>query len=288
MSNSFRNVAEIDPIGGAQVSATQAISRVDYDFCPLCYGNDISSLGQSSCAEHSLYKPQLPSAIQWQLCRSCQHVHASGFFGEDGLEVLYPQTPLKERAGYDIERQRLEAAKIVHRVARVAKHGVWLDVGFGDGAVLFAADEWGYQAVGLDVRADNVKSMETFGIEAHELCIELHEPDEQCAVVSMNNLLQHVPFPGSAVEHAARLLRPNGVFFVTLPNMDTAVWRVMDKERKNAYWTDLEIYHHFTRRRLYQLLLQHGLTPVDYNVSTRHKASMEVMAIKIAADQDEG
>jgi hypothetical protein len=66
-----------------------------------------------------------------------------------------------------------------------------------------------------------------------------------------------------------------------MPNMDTALWRLMDKQQKNPFWTDLETYHHFTRQRLYDLLAQHGLVPVEYSVSERYRSSMEVLAVKV-------
>lgn len=268
----------IDEAG--QVDA-MADARVKFGFCPLCYSKDTASIGQSDCSRHALYKPELPPSISWCLCRACRHVYADGFFGAEAYELLYPKTPPSELAGHDMERQRMHSAKIVQRIAKIAEPGTWLDVGFGNGSLLFTADEWGYRAVGLDIRSDNVKAMRDLGVEAHELCIEQYEGQETCSVVSMTNLLQYVPFPGSAIENAARLLKPKGLLFLILPNMDTVTWRMMDKQRVNAFWTDIETYHHFTRKRLYELLVQHGLAPIEYNVSERFRSSMEVLAMKL-------
>ncbi len=267
-----------------QASAETAYidARVNYEFCPLCYGDDIGSLGASDIARHPLYKPQLPPTLPWCLCRSCRHVFAAGYYSEEAYELLYPKTPTAELAGYDAERQRLAYSKIVQRVAQIAPKGIWLDVGFGNGSLLFTAHEFGYHAVGLDIRGDNVKAMKEFNIEAHQLCIEQYAPTKACSVISMTNVLQHVPFPGSAIEQASRLLAPNGALFLTMPNMDTALWRIMDKQQKNPFWTDLETYHHFTRQRLYDLLAQYGLTPIEYTVSDRYRSSMEVLAVKLA------
>jgi len=262
-------------------TGTMAEARVKFGFCPLCYSKDTASIGQSDCSRHALYKPQLPPTISWCLCRSCRHVYADGFFGAEAYEMLYPKTPPSELAGHDMERQRMHSAKIVQRIAKIAEPGIWLDVGFGNGSLLFTADEWGYRAVGLDIRADNVKAMRDLGVDAQELCIEQYEGRETCSVVSMTNLLQYVPFPGSAIENAARLLKPKGLLFLILPNMDTVTWRMMDKQRVNAFWTDIETYHHFTRKRLYELLVQNELAPIEYNVSDRFRSSMEVLAMKL-------
>lgn len=259
-------------------------ARVNYNFCPICYSKDTTSLGASNVARHPLYKPQLPPTLPWCLCRSCTHVFAEGFYTEEAYTLLHPVTPLNERAGHDAERGRLASSKIVQRVSRIAPNGIWLDVGFGNGSMLFTAHEFGYHAVGLDIRSVNVKAMQAFGVEAHDLCIERYEPNRPCSVISMINLLQYVPFPGSAIEHAARLLKPNGVLFLILPNMDTEPWRMLDRDHKNPYWTDIEIYHHFTRERLYSLLVQHGLAPVEYVASERFRSSMEIVALKLPQD----
>lgn len=257
-------------------------ARVPYAGCPLCFENHIAPVGSSDCTAHPLFKSNLPRTIDWQICQDCKHVFASGFFGEEALESIYAQTPVAERVGHDLERKRLAASKIVQRVARVAKGGTWLDVGFGDASLLFTAHEWGYPVVGLDVRSDNVDALKKLGYEAHEACIELYESTEKCNVISMVNLLQHLPFPGSAIEHASRLLKPGGVLFLTLPNMDTALWRTLDQSRRNPYWSDLEIYHHFTRSQLYKLLIMNGLLPLEYGVSETHRVAMDVIALKPA------
>lgn len=277
------NIQELQSTVRAVASAQPAYieARINYEFCPLCYGENTTSLGASNIERHPLYKPQLPPTMPWCLCKDCRHVFTEGFFNEQAYALLYPKTPATELAGFDAERQRQANAKIVHRISQLTPQGIWLDVGFGNGSLLFTASEFGYHSVGLDIRADNVSAMREFGVEAHELCIEQYKPNRPCTVVSMVNVLQHLPFPGSAIEHASQLLAPNGVLYLVMPNMDTALWRLMDKQQKNPFWTDLETYHHFTRQRLYDLLAQHGLAPVEYSVSERYRSSMEVLAVKV-------
>ncbi|MEJ0092922.1 MAG: hypothetical protein WDN46_05705 [Methylocella sp.] len=62
-----------------------------------------------------------------------------------------------------MERQRPISACMVERVARHASGGSWLDVDFGNGSLLFAAEEWGFVPVGLDLRGDNVETLKTLG-----------------------------------------------------------------------------------------------------------------------------
>ena len=63
-----------------------------------------------------------------------------------------------------MERQRPVSARMVERAARYAQGGSWLDIGFGNGSLLFTAEEWGYVLVGLDLRKDNVHALKQLGM----------------------------------------------------------------------------------------------------------------------------
>src|SRR5262249_40155682 len=71
--------------------------------------------------------------------------------------LVFAKTQPGQTVGYDMERQRPVSARIIERVARHAPDGRWLDVGFGNGSLLFTAEEWGYMPVGLDLRGENVR-----------------------------------------------------------------------------------------------------------------------------------
>ena len=77
---------------------------------------------------------------------------------------------------------------------------------------------------------------------------------------------------------ARRALAPQGVLLLSLPNMDSMLWRALDAQDINPYWGELEHYHNFGRERLDALLRDEGFEPVRYGVSERYRASMEVVA----------
>jgi 2-polyprenyl-3-methyl-5-hydroxy-6-metoxy-1,4-benzoquinol methylase len=169
---------------------------------------------------------------------------------------------------------------MVERGARHVSGGRWLDVGFGNGSLLFAAEEWGFTPVGLDLRKDNVAVLRSLGYEAHCLPIEAHEGDQRYSVVSMADVLEHMPFPKTGLVAAQRLLVSGGALFLSMPNMDMMLWRLLHANKVNPYWGEIEHYHNFSRKRLYALLDEHGFEPVEYGVSERYRACMEVVAVK--------
>jgi protein O-GlcNAc transferase len=145
---------------------------------------------------------------------------------------------------------------------------------------VFAAEEWGFTPVGLDLRRDNVAVLRSLGYEAH--CVPIEELDDgvRYSVVSMADVLEHMPFPKSGLLAARRLLAPGGALFLSMPNTDTMLWRLLHANKVNPYWGEIEHYHNFSRRRLYALLEEHGFEPVEYGVSERYRACMEVVALR--------
>jgi len=96
----------------------------------------------------------------------------------------------------------------------------------------------------------------------------------------MADVLEHMPFPKAGLTAAHRLLRPDGVLFLSMPNMDNMVWRRLHANGVSPYWGEIEHYHNFPRKRLYALLQQHGFRPVEYSVSERDRVCREVTAVK--------
>ena len=269
---------EVEP--GAQV-APLTNPRVLYDACPVCSSADIHYHIEAKVTGHPLYKPQLPPTMKWRNCGSCSHIFTEGYFTPQACEIVFSGTHANQKVGNDIENQRKVSARMVERVARHAKGGDWLDIGVGNGSLLFTAAEWGYRVVGTDLRTDNVNKLRGMGFEAY--CADIHELDAEGRfnVVSMADVLEHVPFPGTALQSVNRLMRPGGAIFVSMPNMDSIVWRALDVTQSNPYWGELEHYHNFSRARLVALLEANGFKFAEYNISERYRSCMEVIAIKV-------
>ena len=268
------------PEGATAHVAPLANPRVLYDACPICASADIHYHIEAKVTGHPLYKPQLPPTMKWRTCADCNHVFTEGYFTPEACELVFSGTHANQKDGNDIENQRKVSARMVERVARYAKGGDWLDIGVGNGSLLFTAAEWGYRVVGTDLRSENVNKLRGMGFEAY--CADIHELDAEGRfnVVSMADVLEHVPFPVEALQTVSRLMRPGGAIFVSMPNMDSIVWRALDVTQANPYWGELEHYHNFSRARLVALLEASGFRFAEYNISERYRSCMEVIAVK--------
>ncbi len=269
-----------EPTSREVPAAAPAADRIAYGACPLCGCSDIPPIIGADCSKHPIYQPGLPPVMNWLECRDCGHVFTEGYFDAGAAALIFSKTQPGQTAGHDMERQRLVSAKMVERVARHASVGRWLDAGFGNGSLLFTAEEWGYTPVGLDLRKENVSALRLLGYETYCQSIEEFDHAARYSVVSMADVLEHMPFPRVALDAAHRLLLQNGVLFLSMPNMDSMVWRLLHANGVNPYWGEIEHYHNFSRCRLYALLQKHGFRPIEYRVSERYRVCMEVIAVK--------
>ena len=105
--------------------------------------------------------------MNWLECADCAHAFTDGYLSPEVIAVVFSQTHENQRPGYQFEAQRMISSKIVERVARFVTDGKWLDVGFGNGSLLFTAQEWGFDPVGLDLRRESVEAMKKLGVAAY-------------------------------------------------------------------------------------------------------------------------
>lgn len=265
---------------GQKLTVKMSDELVEYQACPLCGGRDFPLILRADCSAHARYSPELSGVMNWHQCKNCAHVFRSGYYTEKALGVVFRGTNENQKVGFDLERQRIVSAQMVEKVLPFKAEGGWLDVGFGNGSLLFTAHEYGFTPVGLDLRQQSVDELRKFGLTAYCVDIAKLELEQKMAVISMADVLEHMPFPKDGLTAAYNSLEPSGVLFVSLPNMGSAIWKMLDASKSNPYWGEIEHYHNFSRTRLYSLLKEHGFEPVRYGISQRYRACMEIISIK--------
>ena len=254
--------------------------RIKYNACPLCNSTKISKIKIGNCSNHPLYNPLLSPYINWNKCSLCLHVFTEGYYTKEACELIFSKTHENQKVGNGLEQHRIISSRMVEKVLPYADSGVWLDIGFGNGSLLFTAQEYGFKPIGVDLRSENVILMNSFGIKAH--CKNLNELElsDKCSVISMADVLEHIAYPKEALSITYDLLDTGGVLFISMPNSENQLWEFMDRQNTNPYWGEIEHYHNFSRTRLYSLLKASGFTPVRYGISERYRICMEIVAIK--------
>lgn len=271
------------------------VLTIPFRACPLCEApvDNAKLVNVTDASQHPSYKTELPPTIRWLRCSCCDHVFTESYRSEEGDRILFSSAlPHQLADTAQSEHQRNLWAPTVHRVAthltkvrgsdgsgdRHAPRPRWADIGFGRGGLVMTADEFGFAAFGVDTRPEAVERLEALGYDATCAAFQALHLDEPLDVLSMADVLEHMPAPRAALDKVRQLLAPNGLFYVSCPNSQTATWRIWEAAGRNPYWGELEHYHNFSRTKLVEILEQHGLVVVDYYVSARYFSCMEIIA----------
>jgi SAM-dependent methyltransferase len=172
--------------------------------CPACTSPESRPAGEAD-------------GFEMRRCRSCRTLFTArlpapaesldydDYYHEGNLEVpAFVHSRLDELVGSFEAERRL---------------GAWLDVGCGAGTLLEAVRGRGWEAVGTEVSRGAAEAVAArgFDIRVGELP-ELGLPDGGFDVVSMVEVVEHVPDPRALLAQALPLVRPGGVLYVTTPH----------------------------------------------------------------------
>jgi predicted O-linked N-acetylglucosamine transferase (SPINDLY family)/SAM-dependent methyltransferase len=288
-----RGPVEPRPDVASSTSETTASLQTPYPACPLCQGTSVT-LGFANCTTHPLWHEPLPRMIEWMRCPSCGHVHNRSYWNEAGLaQLLVNSHPAGGAAAADIDAKRATWAPVVDKVigalggyAAVVNRDtrpVWVDVGCGEGGLVMTAADCGFAAVGLDRRAEAVSQIKALGFTALQHDFMTLRFEVVVDVLSLMDSLQQMPFPREALRKAAQVLHPGGVLVISAPDLTSSSWKAMSDASLNPYWTELEHLHHFSRDQLIALLREHEFEIVGFAIPNRHKAQMEIYAVRKAS-----
>jgi SAM-dependent methyltransferase len=106
---------------------------------------------------------------------------------------------------------RRSRALLAGRLDRISPPGPILDVGAGEGVLIDALSDHGRVAVGME-RGSGRDDMREEPLE---------QIDGEWAAVVFWHSLEHLPEPGNAIAEAARLLGPDGVIVIAVPNNES-------------------------------------------------------------------
>jgi len=155
--------------------------------------------------------------------------------------------------------------------------GSVLDVGCGRGDLGEALARRGWKVAGIEPSPSAVAAARSRGVDARVGTLESVDLDaESFDAVVMTHVLEHVPDPRADVARVHRLLRPGGVFVISVPNFGS--WQ---RDRFEGSWFPLELPRHrthFTRRSL-----ELALTAAGFEVDSIRPAGDNGFALLASA-----
>lgn len=154
-------------------------------------------------------------------CPECRLIYVSPKPGASELDRLYadyhPQTKQYEL------NQKGETAlfrAVLSLLREYGAEGDLLDIGSSYGHFVALAQTQGFQARGLDITPGPCRyAREVLQVDVQcQSLAEARFPDNRFAVISMLNVLEHVPDPQEVLEECWRIARPGGLLVLVVPN----------------------------------------------------------------------
>jgi len=163
-------------------------------------------------------------------CRNCQFVYVNPIERENRINEDYAK-----RKSIDvsiIRENRLRASKSQVELIKKYKRGEdLLDIGCGEGFFLFNASKAGFRVKGVELSQDAVlyaKREFVLDVEATAFT-ERQFPEDHFDVVTLWQVLEHVPHPLVFLKEAYRVLRPGGVLVTSTPDINGVPSRILRK-----------------------------------------------------------
>ncbi|HYC49679.1 MAG TPA: class I SAM-dependent methyltransferase [Gemmatimonadaceae bacterium] len=186
------------------------------------WGFHMRRLSPHTPPERLVDRVAFSQAPPWRVvrCRDCGLVYRNPMEKREELCATYTSETPERDALLALHRAqtrtyRAQARRLVRRLER---RGTGLEVGSYVGAFLAAARRERWHFEGLDVNPHTNAFARSLGFTVHDADLEHFEPSHPFDVVAIWNTFDQLPDPRAAVRAAHRLLRPDGVLAVRVPN----------------------------------------------------------------------
>lgn len=171
-------------------------------------------------------------ALDIDRCRSCGFVYLASW--EQSLERseelydYYSQLSDEDLARRYSPENHARQQKLLKEFADYTRGQRLLDVGCGDGQLLQTAKEEGWDATGIDLSEAATLLCHRRGLSASMTdFFDGSLDDQRFDVITMCELIEHVPSPQRFLKRAEELLDDDGILYLTTPNFGSLARRML-------------------------------------------------------------
>jgi 2-polyprenyl-3-methyl-5-hydroxy-6-metoxy-1,4-benzoquinol methylase len=144
---------------------------------------------------HAFYSKEYRSAYRKQDTPKPKHVYRAGKLARKRLARLVPLVP---------------------------KGATLLDIGAGGGEFVYLAGRIGLKAAGIDPASGYLEhARSNYQIDMRNVGIDDLSMDESYDIISVFHVLEHLRDPVAAIKTIASHLKPDGILYVEVPNLDS-------------------------------------------------------------------
>lgn len=191
----------------------------------------------------------LPGTFCFVQCSQCGLYRQNPRLEWDQLQNFYPEgysSHTKQVADLPSKFYRIDKRyglwKRVKFVSKYKSSGNWLDIGCGTGRILQEAQQWNkWSLFGLEpVAPVATYAKEKLNIPIFNTVLEdYHEDDNYYDIITMWDVLEHLPTPINDLEKAHALLKKGGVFIFSIPNMQS-----LGRKLFKRFWIGYDLPRH--------------------------------------------
>jgi len=213
----------------------------------------------------------LTGTFQFIRCDGCGVLRQEPRMDWEDLAIYYqpgyvchsPQFSNTKRTFDELSRA-LGPKKRVNLVQKYKQAGKWLDVGCGSGLILQAAKDRGrWTLSGIEPVTEMAEYTSAhLGVPVFAGTFESYpEQKSEFDIVSMWDVIEHLYEPFDSIKKAARILKPEGIFVFSTPNLYS-----IDRKIFKETWLGYDLPRHlylFPDALLRQVLHNEGLEVID-------------------------
>jgi len=258
-------------------------SPFEYRNCPNCGRDDFTVIFDSNMGEADLQKGIKTVYMLWGethgryvKCKNCHLIYVNPI--EKASKINGDYSKMGNTDAPIIRGSRLRAAKSQLGLLKKYKSGTTiLDIGCGEGFFLFNASKAGYTTKGIEISQDAAEyARREFGLDVEAKPFEeLHFPENYFDVVTLWQVLEHVPYPLIVLKEVHRILKPEGLLATSTPDIEGILAKIFRRK-----WWNLRSLHinQYTAKTLTDMLDRAGFKNV---FSTRYKEYISISMLVI-------
>ena len=182
-------------------------------------------------------------------CNDCDVVYLRTRLTSEALYILYQAYADGESHMHlpsslsEAKKSGLRREYFINEIESLhTKKGTWLDVGCGWGALLDCVRERGYAPLAIEMtrKCLDYATMQ-LGIPcSNSQLLDSHITQNSCSVVTMNHVLEHLPYPKQSLRKVYEVLEPGGIYCGIVPNITSFSSDLLRDE-----WCWLDPFHHY-------------------------------------------
>lgn len=167
-------------------------------------------------------------------CTGCDFVYVNPQPTAQELSLIYSQEyyPMTSQDVGQALRSRLPVFQnSIQKLGKLAKPGRLLDQGCGTGDFVELAQQAGWDAQGIDLSESAVRFAASKGLKVELGTLESNQyPTESFDVVTLWDVLEHLPNPRHEIEQIHRVLRVGGLLVIRVPNTNFQLLKAFVRE----------------------------------------------------------